>query len=163
MFALCCVSYVVWRVVCVCVGGVRVGVCYGVCPSTTPNYILGKILEKGRPHCDTKPKTSPGKILEQKTASSSIVVPTPRNYAPGRSISLFKILKGKLPGSRIAEFLGFRRSTWPTNCRKWLRIAGNCLRIAIRIAELPSELPGKSGTENAIRSHAQPSITSCLV
>ena len=88
---------------------------------------------------------------------------TPRNYAPGRSISLFKILKGKLPGSRIAEFLGFRRSTWPTNCRKWLRIAGNCLRIAIRIAELPSELPGKSATQNAIRSHAQPSITSCLV
>ena len=80
-------------------------------------------------------ETSPGKILEQKEAHS-------KNYAPGCSISLFKFLKGKLPGSRIAEFLDFRRPTKRTNCRKWLRIAGNCLRIAIRIAELPSELPG---------------------
>ena len=81
---------------------------------TDREEILGNIqiwLEKGRPHHVTKPKTSPGKILEQKTASSSIVVPHSRNCAPDRSISLFKILKGKLPGSRIAEFLHFRRST----------------------------------------------------
>ena len=37
------------------------------------------LARKGRPHRVTKPKTSPGKILEQKTAPSSNVVPHSRN------------------------------------------------------------------------------------
>ena len=102
---------------------------------------------KGKPQRDTKLETSPGKILEKTSIPAIHLWAHSKNFAPGRSISLFKFIKGKLPGSRIAVFPYFRLFRKHANCRNCLRIAGNCLRVAIRIAEWPSELPAKLGTQ----------------
>ena len=63
-----------------------------------------------------------------------------------RPLPLFKILKGKLAGERIAEFPAFWACAQHANCRNQVRIAKNCPRIATRIAklalELSPELPG---------------------